>query len=315
MTISYTADQLTRETQLLVSELALLANLVIDDAAGIRALKLEPDSHFDQIGHPDDLSEVHDMAIWEHISRIERYVRDQQWDNRLSTDIQSLALAVERIFSPIVLEGYAMERANHPQYTDVPPAHEEGAGDVPFGFFHHGILANLVAQATARLKVDRNERLTMAEVALLLDVREPTVITNAHRKNFPTVEDENRRLAEPADVLPWMEKQGYLPTRMPAKKGTKATAKPSSADDDAVVFVPVARDGTWFSPECRSGGRYTIGEKGAEAKHTDYFAALEALQKMNPPRWRRKNSDGIPGIVAGVRFDRQRRADIERLLK
>lgn len=315
MTLSYTTDQLIRETQLLATEVSLLADYIVGDDAGCRALGVKPDSHFAQTRHPDDLSEVHSMDIWQHISRIERYVRDQQWDDALPTDIQALALVVERTFSPTVLETYAMERADYPRNTAVPVAHDEGAGDVPLGFFHHGILSDLVALATARLKVDRNERLTMAEIALLLDVREPTVITNSHRKNFPTVEDENRRYAEPTDVLPWMEKQGYLPTRTPTRKDAKPATQEASPDDEALLFVPVARDGSWFSPDCRSGGRYTIGAKGSETKYTDYFAALDALLKMPAPRWRRKNSNGIPGDVTFVRFDRQRRADIDRLLK
>ena len=315
MTNTYTTDQLIRETQLLLTEVALLATYVVDDEAGFRALDVKPDSDFTQTRHPDDLSGIRDMDIWQHIARIERYVREQQWDDALPTHIHALALAVERTFSPTVLEGYAMERENYPQYAVIPGAHEENAGDVPLGFFHLGILANLVALATARLKVDRNERLTMSEIALLLDVREPTVITNAHRKNFATVEDDNRRYAEPTDVLPWMEKQGYLSTNMPAGKRAKGGAPKSSPEEEAVVFVPVARDGTWFSPGCRSGGRYTIGTKGCETKHTDYFVALEALLKMPTPHWRRKNGNGSPGIVAGVRFDRLRRAEIDRLLK
>lgn len=131
------------------------------------------------------------------------------------------------------------------------------ARDVPFGYFHRGILADLAVRAAARLKVDQGERLTMAEIALLLDVREPTVITNAHRKNFPTVEDENRRYAEPAEVLPWMLKQGYVPTKgLPGASESAHKAEPADAIDD-LVFVPVARDGTWFGPDCRASGRST----------------------------------------------------------
>ncbi|ATD68610.1 hypothetical protein CNR27_00845 [Luteimonas chenhongjianii] len=61
-------------------------------------------------------------------------------------------------------------------------------------------------------------------------------------------------------------------------------------------------------------GRFTIGAKEAEEKHKDYFTALEALVRMPTPRWRRPNGNGVPGIVAGVRFDRMRRADLRRAL-
>ena len=313
MTFHYTADQLTREAQLLVTELALLADFVIGDDAGLRALGLEADSDFAQTRHPDDLGEITSMALFEHVTRVERYVRDQEWAREIASDVSALQLVVERTFSPAVLHGYEMERQAHGE-MEVLDAHEIGAGDVPFGYFHRGILADLAARAAARLKVDQGERLTMAEIALLLDVREPTVITNAHRKNFPTVEDENRRYAEPAEVLPWMLKQGYVPTKgLPGALGSTHKVEPADAIDD-LVFVPVARDGTWFGPDCRASGRFTIGAKGAEEKYSDYFTALEALVRMHTPRWHRPNANGIPGFVTGVRFDRMRRADLERAL-
>ena len=315
MPLSYTDDQLTREAQLLATELALLADLVVGVDAGPRTLGLDDDSPFAQSRHPDDLSEIHGMAVSQHITRVERYVREHHWDDAIANDVLILSSAVERIFSPAVLAGYEVERLDHPDEVAIPKPFEEGAGDVPFGFFHHGILASLVALAAARLKIDQGERLTLAEVALLLDVREATVITNAHRKNFPTVEDDNRRYAEPSDVLPWMVKQGYLPTRMPVQGEAETPPSGASADEEAVVFVPVARDGSWFGPDCSSGGRYTIGAKGDEVKFTDYFAALDALLKMPTPRWRRQNGNGTPGIVAGVRFDRVRRSDIQRALR
>ena len=112
-----------------------------------------------------------------------------------------------------------------------------------------------------------------------------------------------------------MLKQGYVPTKgLPDAPAPAAPGTEPDGDIDDIVFVPVARDGSWFGPECRVSGRYTIGAKGSEEKHADYFTALEALLRMPTPRWRRPNANGIPGIVTYVRFDRMRRADIERAL-
>ncbi len=307
MTLTYTSDQLFRETQLLATELALLADYIVGEGAGLRALGLDQDSDFGQSLHPDMLHEIGGMAVWQRINRVERYVQDQEWHESLPADIHSLGLIVERTFSPAVIAEYEVEKAEGDP-DDIPRAFEAGAGDVPVGFFHRGILADLVALARARLKVDQGERLTMADIALLLAVKEPTVVTNAHRKNFVSVEDGNRRYAEPADVLPWMTKQGYAPTHMPTAAAVVEAKRPDTVDD--LVFVPVARDGTWFGPDCRSAGRYTIGVKGEEVKFTDYFEALETLVKMPTPRWRRANAEGNRGIVSGVRFDLIRRADL-----
>lgn len=315
MTLSYTSDQLFRETQLLATELALLADYIVGEGAGLRALGVAQDSDFGQSLHPDMLHEVGGMAVWQHISRLERYVQAQEWHESVPTDTHSLGLIVERTFSPAVIAEYEVEKVEADP-VDIPGAFESGAGVVPVGFFHRGILADLVALARARLKVDQGERLTMADIALLLGVKEPTVVTNAHRKNFASVEDGNRRYAEPAEALPWMIKQGYVPTRVPeAEVATPSTPMSSRAESgDDLLFVPVARDGAWFSPGCRSGGRYTIGAKGEEVKFTNYFDALEALVRMPTPRWRRANADGNRGIVSGIRFDRIRRTELERAL-
>ena len=309
--MSYTADQLTREAQLLVTELALLADFVIGEGAGLRALGLKPTAAFAQSRHPDDLHKIHELDVFEHIERIERYVRDQQWSQEVPSDVSALRVAVERTFSPAVVNAYEQEREESGE-INVPAPFDAGATDIPLGYFHRGILANLVAKATARLKVDQNERLTMADIAMLIDVREPTIVTNAHRKNFPTVEDGNRRYAEPFEALPWMQKQGYISTRMPASD-SDVVREPEPKNSE-MVFVPVARDGSWFGPDCRSGGRFTIGAKGSEVKYTDYFAALDALLKMPTPHWRRPNAHGIHGIVTGVHFDRMRRTDLEHAL-
>ena len=305
--LSYTADQLARETRLLISEVTLLADAVIGEGAGLRALGLEPDSHFDQTRHPDDLVDLERYDIWAEIGRVERYVRHQEWHRSLPTDIASLAMVVERTFSPIVVSGYEEERANHPE-GDFPGAHEDGAGDVALGHFYLGILAELVALASARLKVDRSERLSVAEIAHLLDMREATVVTNAHRRKFPSIEQNHRRYAEAVDVLPWMVENGYRPTDMQGRE-TGNDTKADAVQD--YVIVPVARDGSWFSPATASGGRYTIGAKGSETSYADYFEALAELLKMPTPRWRRPNEHGNRGIVAGVRFDRVRLRDVD----
>jgi hypothetical protein len=77
------------------------------------------------------------------------------------------------------------------------------------------------------------------------------------------------------------------------------------------VFVPVARDGTTFHPGLKRGAGYAIGEKGAEIQVADFDQALEDLQRMPTPYWRRPNEVGNWGIVAGVRWVRMDSSDLE----
>ena len=312
--INYTQNQLSREVALLLSAVANLVDLVIGDGSGTRALGLEQGGHYDQTRHPDEIENLEAFDIWHHAKHVEDYVQLQVWNKALPTDISCLGLALERVFSPTVLAGYDEERASHPEFqAAVPDAFEEGAGDVPLSYFHCGILRSLVDRAAARLKVDRNERLTLAEIALLTGVAEPTVMTAAHRGNFPTVDEDRRRLAEPNDVLPWMIKNGYRPTCGLDSKSFGGVAEGSREYDDYVV-VPVAADGSRFGPECASGGRYVIGRKGSERAHDDFYEALGELMRMREPRWRRKNSEGNRGIVKAVGYDRVLRKHIDQQL-
>lgn len=78
----------------------------------------------------------------------------------------------------------------------------------------------------------------------------------------------------------------------------------AEADENGMVWVPQDAEGTPFTPEhvvraARNapGLSITIGAKGAEEPHHDFYAALAALAKMDVARWRRRNAAGNWGIV------------------
>ena len=66
-----------------------------------------------------------------------------------------------------------------------------------------------------------------------------------------------------------------------------------------MLRVPVAGDGSIFSPKLVRNGRFTVGAKGAEEKYDNFEAALLALLNIKKPRWRRPNAAGNWGIVCG----------------
>ena len=73
-----------------------------------------------------------------------------------------------------------------------------------------------------------------------------------------------------------------------------------------VVFVPVAKDGSWFDPAtCRNTRGFTIGPKGSEEAVEDYWTALDRLAHMPTPYWRRPTSAGNWRIVAGISWQRK----------
>ncbi|CAJ0860769.1 hypothetical protein AMST5_01332 [freshwater sediment metagenome] len=84
---------------------------------------------------------------------------------------------------------------------------------------------------------------------------------------------------------------------------------------EQAIFIPVARDGSPFHPGLARGGGYTIGEKGDEKQIADFDAALLELQRMPVPYWRRPNANSNWGIVAGVRWARLDKSDLEIISK
>jgi hypothetical protein len=75
-------------------------------------------------------------------------------------------------------------------------------------------------------------------------------------------------------------------------------------DDNGMILVPQDGDGTPFTPEhvvrpakSAPGLSITIGAKGSEEQHGDFYGALTALAKMDVARWRRRNAAGNWGIV------------------
>ncbi len=76
------------------------------------------------------------------------------------------------------------------------------------------------------------------------------------------------------------------------------------ANERGTILVPQDSEGTPFTPEHvvrpakrAPGLSITVGAKGAEEQHRDFYAALAALAKMDVPRWRRRNGKGNWGIV------------------
>lgn len=72
------------------------------------------------------------------------------------------------------------------------------------------------------------------------------------------------------------------------------------AEDFVKIPYYVEKDGskTFFLPNVRLAKGYQIGKKGEEFYCDDYWEALSHLMGMKTPRFRRRNSKNIPGIVA-----------------
>jgi hypothetical protein len=82
------------------------------------------------------------------------------------------------------------------------------------------------------------------------------------------------------------------------------------------LFVPVAGDGSWFSPAERHqrDGHYYVGNGDDEKQFDDYWAALDFLARAASPRWRYADTTGRWRIKMATGWERKAREEVEALL-
>jgi hypothetical protein len=180
---------------------------------------------------------------------------------------------------------------------------------IPPGWGEVSELRRTVLAAEARIRIDTGRDVTSEQLAALARISLKSI------KNMltPKAGASDLRLNAAgeipgADALRWLEGREDFKSSI-WRSGSAVSLMPSSVgakDVGEVVFVPVAKDGSWFDPvACRNARGYTIGPKGAEEPVEDYRLALERLARMRTPYWRRRNSAGNWGIVAGVSWQRR----------
>lgn len=181
--------------------------------------------------------------------------------------------------------------------------------------------------ARARLKYDRGEPITIYELALLSGVTPKRVQNAIYAKTDEAPIVDKNNLINPDTCEAWLSARDYVPSMwkqvsklFPLEKdwgrAVELEGHDACEEFSDFLFVPIANDGSIFLPDvCRENreGRsyYQVGGKGEEEVFFDYEEALEKLQKIDPPKWRRPNPDsGKWGIVAGRTWKRVRRAEI-----
>ena len=116
------------------------------------------------------------------------------------------------------------------------------------------------------------------------------------------------------EALAWLDgRESFLPSIWRAQRPSDDQALPISAPQpyERPVFVPEARDGSLFHPGLERSGGFTIGEKGREVQVPTFDAALQELQRMPVPAWRRPSSRGGWSVVKAVGWARVSREELD----
>jgi hypothetical protein len=155
--------------------------------------------------------------------------------------------------------------------------------------------------ARARWNLDNGVGVDPDGLALLGGVK-LSRIRNMMSGNAPELPKDIMGLLSNEAARAWLEKRDcYLPTLVKEEEEAEQDIEAKGLDP---IFVPVARDGSIFTPDLKRNGGYQIGEKGEEERCETYEQALARLQSMAIARWRRPNENDNWGIVSAIEWRR-----------
>lgn len=197
-----------------------------------------------------------------------------------------------------------------------------GKGAEAWGF---GVIERTILAARARLKIDRDEPLTVHELAAASQIVTKRLQNAMYTKSDEAPIANKDGPISPAAAQRWLAMREYLPSIWQSfiaerawEQGAVSETSSEPVLTDDFLFVPEAADGTVFGPQSCSRGaqgekRYTVGEKANEQTFDSHDDALAILTKMVVPRWRRPNPQGIFGNVRAERWRRVSRTQLASL--
>lgn len=172
-----------------------------------------------------------------------------------------------------------------------------------------GVIARIINLALSRNAIDTGEGdVDLQSLAQFGGVTEGR-IRNILSSNDSGLEKVGQRVTA-VSAAAWLKgrKEHFASIWQQHDEVVPEAASTDFADD--VLFVPVAADGSFFHPGLARSGKFTIGAKDHETPKYSFEEALEALQKMATPRWRRPNDAGNWGIVSGRDWKRIERRQL-----
>jgi hypothetical protein len=180
-----------------------------------------------------------------------------------------------------------------------------------------------VTAAFARRKLDHPENakgLTPEELAALVRLPRKNIVNLLAPANRGVLKVDPQGLIAIESARTWLLARRDFRPSIWQQQGESVPAphtEPLLGEDP--VFVPVASDGTWFSPnDCNEKDkRYQVANGDREENYVDYWEALEFLSRSRFPRWRYHDAAGRWRTKLGTGDDwlRKSRAEIESLLR
>jgi hypothetical protein len=176
-----------------------------------------------------------------------------------------------------------------------------------------------ISAAVGRWKLDHKTHggLTPEELAALARVSRKSVMNLiAPGKNGALEKDADGRITVDSATRWLLARPEFRPSVWQQQDGTLTNLKWENSVSVQPLFVPVAGDGSWFSPVDRHqrDGQYYVGNSDDERKFDDYWTALDFLARAGSPRWRYTDAMGRWRIKTGKGWERKSRQEVEDLL-
>lgn len=180
-----------------------------------------------------------------------------------------------------------------------------------------GAFGRVLQIAEARYALDTGDYLTADQIVVLSGVGKRSV------QNALSKKEESGLIADAEGMITntvatiWLESRrnfAFTELYRPDESVEENSEIEDEGQDDSTeyVYVPVTDDGAVFLPEMYRSSGYQIGKYGDETYHQDYFEALEKLQTMKAPKFRRPNSEGNWGIKVVGQWKRVVLDDLKR---
>ncbi len=200
---------------------------------------------------------------------------------------------------------------------------EEERGSFPPFWLRDEEAKRSFAAARARLKLDHPEwlaGLSADELAALAGVNRKSVMNLLAPKSGGTLKSRADGSISVESARRWLEtRPAFRPSIWHLQEGL-SLRRPNQEDfiDGDPLWVPVTKDGTWFSPEhAMPDGCFhvTCAKYKEERTFDDYWEALKFLSRAASPLWRCPDEAGRWYLKSTSRWDRKTRQEIETLVR
>ena len=166
----------------------------------------------------------------------------------------------------------------------------------------------VIRKAIVRWKVDSGDRINAEELSILSGRALQTIRNNVAGKH--SVRPGNQNRIDARDAEDWLRGQKDFYMSIWRQQDDTDSIATADLGLGKVLFLPVAKDGSVFHPGVRRHGKYVVDAEGRERELETFEEALQTLQSMYFPEWRRPTSEGIWTRVRAVEWRRYGEEDV-----